>query len=83
MTCISIPPFHFRDYGRIEGRSPSHLFDPAHYLAHNPDIRAAVEAGLVTAYDHFLMYGMVEARSFVPYFDVDFYLQRCRIRSSR
>ena len=33
---------HFMLYGRSEGRSGSPLFDPAQYLANNPDVAQAV-----------------------------------------
>lgn len=53
-----------------------HLFDPTWYLRHNPDVAAAVEAGLISPYDHFVLFGKNEGRSFSPCFDTTFYLQR-------
>lgn len=54
--------------------SPASFFNPAWYLATHPDVRAAVDAGLTTALDHFITYGINEGRSPTPLFDVDFYL---------
>lgn len=52
----------------------SALFTPAYYLATQPDVRAAVEAGAITAFDHFILFGAKEGRSPAPLFNVDFYL---------
>lgn len=50
------------------------LFDANWYLTHNPDVAAAVSAGLITARDHFEMYGILENRSPNALFDPEFYL---------
>lgn len=52
------------------------LFNPTWYLATQPDVRAAVESGLITAFDHFVLFGINEGRSPTPLLDVDFYLQQ-------
>lgn len=46
------------------------------YLATHPDVAAAVDAGLINAYDHFVLYGASEDRAPVPAFDVQFYLSQ-------
>lgn len=53
---------------------PYDLFNEAYYLAYNPDVAAAVQAGLTTAYDHFLLYGIQEDRSPLIVFDPEYYL---------
>lgn len=50
------------------------LFDADWYLARNPDVAAAVDAGLFTAEQHFQGFGRLEGRSPGPLFDTDFYL---------
>ena len=52
----------------------SRLFDAEWYLTQNPDVAAAVEAGLITAHDHFSQFGIDENRSPSPLFDPGFYL---------
>lgn len=52
------------------------LFDEAWYLRNNPDIRDAVEAGLLSARDHFEQYGKTEGRSPGPSFDPSHYLSK-------
>lgn len=44
------------------------------YLAANPDVAAAVEAGLLTAGEHFQRFGAAEGRDPNPLFDTDGYL---------
>ncbi len=48
---------HFSLYGSAENRSASPLFDPEQYLANNPDVAEAVAQGLITAWDHFELFG--------------------------
>ena len=45
-------------------------FDPAYYLAHNPDVAAAG----VDPYQHYLLYGWKEGRNPDPFFDTNYYL---------
>lgn len=54
----------------------SQFFNEEWYLAQNPDVAAAVNAGLLTALDHFTHYGATEGRSPLSFFDVDFYLSQ-------
>lgn len=54
------------------------LFDTDWYLASNPDVAAAVHAGTMSAYDHFLQFGAKEGRSPTPLFDPAFYLAQNR-----
>lgn len=65
---------HFEQYGVVEGRSPSPLFQADYYLQQNPDVAAAVAAGETTAYAHFEANGHVEGRAASPYFNPDSYL---------
>lgn len=51
------------------------LFNRDWYLSNNPDIAAAVAAGLIDPEQHFVQFGMAEGRSPHPLFDADFYLQ--------
>lgn len=51
------------------------LFSPDWYLERYPDVAAAVEAGLITVQNHFLMNGRYENRSPGPLFDVELYLR--------
>ncbi|MFA7670254.1 MAG: hypothetical protein WCX93_12985, partial [Burkholderiaceae bacterium] len=50
------------------------LFDPVWYLDQNPDVAAAVEAGLTTAQDHYEQFGKFEGRAPGPLFDPQAYL---------
>ncbi|MDO9429297.1 MAG: Ig-like domain-containing protein [Methylobacterium sp.] len=81
---------HYLHYGLGEGRnvqdgkgSAGHIgaFDPAFYLAENPDVAAvAAEAGPFTlsapdyAFHHYVTYGADEGRAPNALFDPDFYL---------
>jgi hypothetical protein len=72
------PLDHFWAYGAAEGRIPNQTidtllgqpeigggddaFDSAAYLAANPDVQAAVDAGSFTAYQHWVLYGQFENR---------------------
>ncbi|WP_428522075.1 hypothetical protein [Roseibium sp.] len=52
-------------------------FDPAYYLSQNPDVAAAIEAGLFeSAEQHFNQFGFSEGRDPNPYFDTSFYLEQ-------
>ncbi len=51
------------------------IFDQDAYLKLNPDVKKAVEAGLMTAEDHFLLYGIYENRECSNIFSVRQYLQ--------
>ncbi|WP_276808610.1 hypothetical protein [Castellaniella defragrans] len=50
------------------------LFNEQWYLDQNPDVAAAVAAGLTTAYQHFMAYGQYESRAPSTLFDPAFYL---------
>ena len=53
------------------------LFNEAFYLDANPDVRAALEEGLIpSAQWHFENFGWQEGRNPSPFFDVDFYLEQ-------
>lgn len=60
-----ITPFeHFVRVGSWAARTPSPYFDQASYLAANPDVQLALIRGyFVSAYDHFVNYGVAEGRS--------------------
>lgn len=60
-----ITPFeHFARAGTVIGRTPSPYFEQTSYLAANPDVQAAVARGsFISAYDHFVNYGIAEGRS--------------------
>ena len=62
------------NYGASEGRWPFALFDQDFYLAHNPDVAAAVQRGETTAIEHFLAYGQNEGRQLTPVIDMGAYL---------
>lgn len=51
------------------------FFDEAWYLARNPDVAELVDAGLITAEQHFEQYGQQEGRSPSPLFDTTFYVR--------
>lgn len=54
---------------------PTNLFDENWYLARNPDVAAAIEAGLISsAAEHFNLYGKNEGRSAGPLFNQSDYL---------
>ncbi len=65
---------HFRRFGQREGRDPNRFFDTAAYLTANPDVAAAVRAGVVTGVDHFLRFGQFEGRNPNSQFDTPAYL---------
>lgn len=50
------------------------LFDLDFYLQKNPDVAGAVAQGWITAYDHFMSFGMSEGRLPFSNFNVDYYL---------
>lgn len=50
------------------------FFDEQWYLSNNPDVAEAVEAGVMTAQQHFEQFGVVEGRSPSPLFDAAYYL---------
>lgn len=50
------------------------FFNSQFYLSKYPDVKAAVEAGLMSAEDHFNLFGKFEERSPNPVFDPVFYL---------
>lgn len=56
-------PQHFDLFGRTEGCDPNALFDTDWYLAQNPDDAAAVDAGAMTSYDQYKVFGGFEGRS--------------------
>lgn len=50
-------------------------FDEAYYLSQNPDVAAAIAAGVVgSAEEHYGLFGFLEGRDPNPYFDTSFYL---------
>jgi len=53
------------------------IFDEAFYLNSNPDIKQAVQAGIIkSGLDHFIQYGLKEKRVNVsPFYNEEFYLQ--------
>jgi hypothetical protein len=56
--------------------SQNSLFDEHYYLQQNPDVAAAVNAGIIaTGYDHYIEYGQYEGRSPNPYWNESWYLQ--------
>ncbi|MBE9040942.1 hypothetical protein IQ235_09135, partial [Oscillatoriales cyanobacterium LEGE 11467] len=52
----------------------SGIFEEQEYLELNPDVAAAVSAGVTTATEHFTKYGFREERQFSRLFDAQFYL---------
>ncbi len=68
-THLSLTPLEGRDVP-----STTNLFDATWYLAHNPDVAAAVQRGQMTAEDHFRRFGDAERRAGNPLFDVRTYL---------
>jgi hypothetical protein len=54
------------------------IFDENYYLANNPDVKAAVDAGTFSSgRQHFEQYGLAEGRVLVsPYYDEQLYLQK-------
>lgn len=63
---------HFELHGMLEDRSPFEGFDANYYLeaVGNADVYAAVVAGLMTATQHFALYGSQELRDFNPGVDM-------------
>ncbi|WP_417692145.1 beta strand repeat-containing protein [Roseibium sp.] len=73
------PLNHFLNFGASEGRVPNatidtalgspavgagdDAFDSATYLAANADVKAVVDAGGITAYQHWILYGQFEGRT--------------------
>lgn len=52
------------------------FFNQDWYLAQNPDVREAVEQGVITAEQHFEQFGAAEGRSPSPLFDSAYYLHK-------
>ncbi len=81
---------HYFEFGRAEGRSVfagetqvngslTGEFDSGFYLAQNPDVAAAVPAGMSAesfALSHYLTYGAGEHRNPSALFDTAYYLQQ-------
>lgn len=59
-----------------KGSSSASLFNENWYLQNNPDVAEAVRQGLITAEQHFALYGKYENRSPSPFFDPVLYLQQ-------
>lgn len=62
---------HYLDFGAKEGRAPNELFDPAAYLAANPDVAANGANPLI----HYQEYGWREGRDPGPGFHTNAYLE--------
>ncbi len=60
-----VSPFdYFSRVGNTLGNTPTPYFNQVSYLNSNGDVRAAIGAGrVVSAYDHFVNYGVAEGRS--------------------
>ncbi|MCT7960981.1 S8 family serine peptidase [Laspinema sp. D1] len=55
--------------------NPTSLFNESYYLRHNPDVMAAVSAGILTSgFQHFMEVGQFENRQPSAWFEPDFYL---------
>src|SRR5690606_31408273 len=52
------------------------VFGAQEYLRNNRDVAEAVAQGLITAWDHFELFGGAEGRSPTPLFNEAFYLQQ-------
>lgn len=53
------------------------LFDEEFYLAQNPAVREAIEAGVFSSgFDHFINFGQFESRDPSPFFETSFYLDK-------
>ncbi|MFI5497239.1 family 16 glycosylhydrolase [Actinoplanes sp. NPDC051859] len=69
--------WHWLNYGVPQGRIGAATFDPAYYMAHQPDVAAAYGAtnyqGAIT---HYLAYGRVEGRRGSVFFDPGYYKAR-------
>lgn len=65
-----------RDFGPAEyPGDPAEVFDAGFYLAGNPDVAAAVEAGAFPdAFTHYQEFGRFEGRNPTDWFDGEFYL---------
>ena len=50
------------------------LFNEQWYLQNHPDVAEAVQQGVMTAFEHFQLFGMNEGRAPGPLFDPDHYL---------
>lgn len=50
-------------------------FDSAFYLSENPDVAAAVNAGLIAVVEHYVRFGEAEGRDPSSAFDSDFYAE--------
>jgi len=60
-----------------EGDTQRDLFEESLYLAWNPDVQGAVEAGVFrSGLQHFLVFGQYEGRGFSPYYKEAHYLAR-------
>ena len=55
-------------------------FDAEFYLANNQDVKALSDAGLLTALDHYLLFGDAEGRDPNAFFDVSIYRGNPEVR---
>jgi seryl-tRNA(Sec) selenium transferase len=70
-------PFVRADSKSVKSRLKMLQFDEAFYLAQNPDVAAAIEAGVVgSAEEHFNTFGFREGRNPNPLFDTSHYLSQ-------
>lgn len=60
--------------GQFAGLAPSEFFDPAFYLAQNPDVAVQSGAGGLSPANHFILYGEFERRSPNPDYNEIAYL---------
>ena len=63
---------HFLERRQSGQVNPVPVFDAAFYLENNPD----VAAGGADPFEHFLIFGRLEARNPAPDFDIKFYMNR-------
>ena len=72
---------HFIEYGMVEGRQASPVFDVSYYQANNADLNRKFGDDYSTYYEHFMNYGMREGRQGSAEFDaVSYYNANADLR---
>ena len=64
---------HWQQYGKAEGRAPSHAFDPVYYVNAYSDLKKTFGTDYRAAYNHFVTFGCNENRKSSPVFDIAYY----------
>ena len=66
---------HWLNFGMVEGRNASMVFNAKYYLEVNPEVKALVGNDYIKAYEHFVTEGLLAGLESSPVFSVKYYLE--------